>query len=80
MELAETLAGKHEALTRAAATAQDALMAVAHHYRSVRHPTAPLDEDGDMLLFEWGTYGFDDAPERFLVTLTRQLLTPSDDP
>ncbi|MEO0604839.1 MAG: hypothetical protein AAF211_25630 [Myxococcota bacterium] len=80
MELAETLAGEHDALVNAAATPQDALVAVARHYRAVRQATAPLDEDGDMLLFEWGTYGFDDAPERFLVLLTRQLLTPSEDP
>ncbi len=41
-------------------------------YRDVRADGCELDEDGDMLLFQWGTYDFGDG-RSFQFDLTRQL-------
>ncbi len=40
--------------------------------------TAPLDEDGDAILVEYGTYSFRGQPE-FSIDLTRQFIEPGDD-
>jgi hypothetical protein len=45
-------------------------------YREMRADKCPLDEDGDMLLFEWGTWNFVN-PRRFQIALTRQFIRPS---
>lgn len=39
---------------------------------------APIEEDGDMLLFQWGTYDWGDRPT-FQYNLTRQLITSAVD-
>lgn len=36
---------------------------------------APIDHDGDMLLFQYGTYDWGNG-ERFSISLTRQLIVP----
>lgn len=44
-------------------------------YRDVRADKCELDEDRDMLLFQWGTYNFSDG-ESFQFNLTRQFIVP----
>jgi hypothetical protein len=41
-------------------------------YRDVRADGCKLDNDGDMLLFQWGTYKFGGGPS-FQFDITRQL-------
>lgn len=43
-------------------------------YDEERVDRCPLDEDGDMLLFQWGTYDWGQG-ERFDINITRQLMT-----
>jgi hypothetical protein len=38
----------------------------------------PLEEDGDMLLFQWGTYDWGQG-ESFEINLTRQIIFPADE-
>lgn len=38
-----------------------------------------LDEDGDMLVFEWGVYDFDGDGPSFQLSLTRQLMLAPED-
>jgi hypothetical protein len=49
-------------------------------YTGTRITDADLDEDGDMLLVEWGTYdwGTGDRPS-FQYSVTRQIITSADD-
>jgi hypothetical protein len=42
-------------------------------YRSLRADGCPLDEDGDMLLYQWGTYGASNGPS-FQCDITRQFI------
>lgn len=42
-------------------------------YRDVRADDVDLESDGDMLLFQWGTYDWGNGP-MFEVDLTRQLI------
>ena len=42
-------------------------------YRDIRAEGCPLDKDADMLLFQWGTYGWG-GPEFFEFDITRQLI------
>ncbi len=42
-------------------------------YRDIRAADADLEADGDMLLFQWGTYDWGDG-ERFEIDITRQLI------
>lgn len=42
-------------------------------YEEERVEGCALEEDGDMLLFQWGTYAWN-GPERFEVDLTRQVI------
>ena len=45
------------------------------------HPAegaVPDDEDGDMLLFQWGIYDWQHGP-RFEINLTRQVIYPDED-
>jgi len=37
-----------------------------------------MDEDGDMLLFQWGVYNFS-GPPTFQINLTRQFILPDED-
>jgi hypothetical protein len=50
-------------------------------YRDHRAEHCRLEEDGDMLLYQWGTYGYG-QPETFQVDLTRQFIqgVGGDDP
>ena len=55
--------------------------AFAHLVRFYRTQTAegarPDEEDGDMLLYQWGTYDWQDGTgSRFEISLTRQLIYP----
>lgn len=47
--------------------------ALLEFYRSVRATDCKLKEDGDMLLYQWGTYG-KDKERRFDLNLTRQFI------
>jgi hypothetical protein len=49
----------------------DALRLMAAFYTRQRADGCRVDQQGDMLLYQWGTYGFD-APETFQLDLTRQ--------
>ncbi len=51
----------------------EAFEVLMNFYQSRRAIDAvPMDEDGDMLLFEWGTYDWGNG-EHFSINLTRQL-------
>jgi hypothetical protein len=56
----------------------DALDEVIQFYLSVRAEGCDLDGDGDMLLFQYGTYDWGDGPQ-FELDLTRQLVFDADD-
>lgn len=43
-------------------------------YRDIRAERTRLDADGDALLFQWGTYGFNGEPDTFQFNLTRQFI------
>lgn len=47
--------------------------AMLEFYESVRAEDVDIDSDGDMLLFQWGTYDLGSG-RRFQVDLTRQLM------
>ena len=47
-------------------------------YAGQRAECAPPEEDGDMLLFQWGTYDFA-APPTFQLDITRQFIVPDED-
>lgn len=47
-------------------------------YEEVRAEGCDMDEDGDMLLFEWGTFDWGDRPA-FEVSVTRQLIANADE-
>ena len=49
----------------------DGLATMIDHYRSVRADDCAIDDDGDMLLFQWGTYDWGKGPF-FEIDLTRQ--------
>src|SRR5690242_283844 len=61
-----------DALTPAAGT--EAMLA---YYAEERADGCPLDADGDLLLFQWGTYDWGDGPA-FEVNITRQLIVAGD--
>jgi len=42
-------------------------------YRTERFARCDVAQDGDMLLFQWGTYDWD-GPDRFSLDVTRQLM------
>src|SRR5699024_7432681 len=48
-------------------------------FAEYRVEQAELEEDGDMLLFQWGTYDWGHG-RHFEVDLTRQVILPSPDP
>ena len=47
-------------------------------YADERADCCPLDEDGDMLLFQWGTNDWGDGPA-FEVSIVRQLIVADDE-
>lgn len=47
-------------------------------YADERVAHCPLDEDGDMLLYQWGVYDWG-AGEHFELNITRQLMTAAGD-
>jgi hypothetical protein len=62
-----------DALTPAAGV--EAMLA---YYAEERADGCPLDEDGDMLLFQWGTHDWGDGPA-FEVSIVRQLIAAGDE-
>lgn len=62
-----------EDLTPAEAVAQ-----MLAFYREVRAENCVADEEGDMLLFQWGTYDWGDG-KTFQVEFTRQFIEPGDE-
>jgi len=54
-------------------TSQTALSLMLDFYKSVRAEDCPLDEDGDMLLYQWGMYD-DKGGKSFHYDLTRQFI------
>ncbi len=57
----------------AALTAAEATRLMLAFYRSVRAANCPLDESGDMLLFQWGAYDFGEG-DTFRYDITRQFI------
>ncbi|MFO0952841.1 MAG: hypothetical protein U0835_17165 [Isosphaeraceae bacterium] len=45
------------------------------YYAEERADGCPIDEDGDMILFQWGTYDWGQGPA-FEVSIVRQLIVP----
>jgi hypothetical protein len=62
-----------DALTLAAGV--EAMLA---YYAEERADGCPLDEDGDMLLFQWGTHDWGAGPA-FEVSIVRQLIVAADE-
>lgn len=54
-------------------TAATALTVVIDFYRTVRGADCPLDQDADMLLYQWGVYDWGSG-ENFEFDLTRQFI------
>jgi hypothetical protein len=52
---------------------RDGIEAMLEFYRTERADDCSLDDDGDMLLFQWGTYDWGQGPE-FELDITRQLI------
>ncbi len=77
----ECLALLHQRLGAASSqrTPAAALAVVLELYRSVRVDDCELDGDGDMLLFQWGTYDWREGGEQFELDLTRQFMPTDDD-
>jgi hypothetical protein len=48
------------------------------YYAEERAEGCPFEDDGDMLLFEWGNYDWGKGPA-FEVAITRQLIVPDDE-
>jgi hypothetical protein len=59
-------------------TPEDGIDAMLEHYRSVRADGCELDADGDVLLFQWGTYNWGRGA-RFEFDITRQLIQRGED-
>ncbi len=55
-----------------ALTPAEGIDLMVHYYRDVRVQGCALEADGDMLLFQWGTYNWGEG-EHFEVGITRQL-------
>jgi hypothetical protein len=55
-------------------TAREGIDAMLAFYKEQRAKCAPLDEDGDMLLYQWGAEG-----KTFMLDLTRQFILPDED-
>jgi hypothetical protein len=69
----------HQGLDLAFIDPAGAVDVMIHWYETVgADDAAPSDEDGDGLLFQWGTYEFEE-PRTFQYNLTRQLISYEDD-
>jgi hypothetical protein len=55
-------------------TADQAVKAMLDFYREARAEDVDVDSNGDMLLFQWGVYGWGGAPARFEYDITRQFI------
>ena len=60
-------------LQRASLSPEHGLAAMLSFYRDVRADRCPLDEDADMLLYQWGTYDWGQG-RFFELNITRQLI------
>jgi hypothetical protein len=54
---------------------KDAIRLMLNFYTNTRAEYCEIDQDGDMLLFEWGTYDWGDG-EHFNYKITRQFIFP----
>ena len=61
-----------------AVTPRRALEAMFAFYEDQRAEDVVLDQDGDMLLYEWGVYSFS-GPESFQLGITRQFIVADED-
>lgn len=59
-------------------TPRHAVNAMFEFYAEQRADDVVIDEDGDMLLYEWGVYGFT-GPESFQFDITRQFIVTGED-
>jgi hypothetical protein len=59
-------------------TPREAIAAMCDFYADERADGADLDEDGDMLLYQWGIYSFG-KPEAFQIDITRQFMVADED-
>lgn len=76
MELGRLLAERD--LDLDALTPRQGVGAALDFYREIRARGADVEADGDMLLFQWGTFDWGEG-EHFELDLTRQLIVPRDD-
>lgn len=85
MRYADALPAFRQYLEAAGLTAEDldaqaAVTAMLGFYADERATDVDLDTDGDMLLFQWGTYGWHQGPgPAFEYNITRQLAIELDD-
>jgi hypothetical protein len=70
-ELEGFLAGRAQKVSGLALS--EGMASMCAFYREVRADDCDLASDGDMLLFQWGTYDLGSGP-RFEVDITRQLM------
>jgi hypothetical protein len=59
-------------------TPREAFKVMCDFYANERADGANLDEDGDMLLYQWGVYSFS-KPESFRIGITRQFMVHGED-
>jgi len=59
-------------------TPREAIAAMCDFYKDERADGADLDQDGDMLLYQWGVYSFG-QPEAFQIDITRQFMVTGED-
>ena len=59
-------------------TTRQGIDAMLAFYADQRADGVHMDEDGDMLLFQWGVYSFSEPPT-FQINLTRQFILPEED-
>lgn len=59
-------------------TAREGFAEMLRFYESERAEGCDLESDGDMLLFQWGTYDFGQGL-RFRLDLTRQIILPDEE-
>jgi hypothetical protein len=59
-------------------TLGDGVAAALSFYEEERAEGCDIDQDGDMLLFEWGTFDWGDGPA-FEVSVARQLIATGDE-
>ena len=65
-------------LSLTALTLAAGVEAMLAYYAEERAEGCPLDQDGDMLLFQWGTHDWGDGPV-FEVSIVRQLMVADDE-